>query len=199
MSEMQTKFVEIRDEGTRVDAIAIRMSSDDPIPQYYLRRSGHPEDGSSIMLMCVYDGKATNDPYEWEKVGMSIRTMGNAHNWICEHFDEISDGDVVDVQFLLGETKEPKIAERLAVDALFHKPILTDLMRPQDWERAEQDRTCPRCGCHPDQPRLLSTDRFGSVYCQHSCHGNANETVAPPSPEQIGRYRYADPNQEEKP
>ena len=113
MAELKAKFIEIRDAGTRVDAIAIRMSSSDPIPHYYLCRSGHPADGSSIMLMCVYDGKATNDPYEWEKVGMGIRTMGNAHNWICEHFDEISDGDVVDVQFLLGETKKPKISERL--------------------------------------------------------------------------------------
>ena len=26
---------------------------------------GYPEDGSSIMLMCLYDGRATNDPYFW--------------------------------------------------------------------------------------------------------------------------------------
>lgn len=115
MTALHAKFVEIRDRGTRVDAIAIRMWSCDSIPQYYLRCSGYPPDGSSIMLMCVYTGKATNDPYGWEELGMGSRTMGNAHNWICEHFEEISEGDVVDVQFLLGETKEPKIAERLTV------------------------------------------------------------------------------------
>lgn len=39
--------------------------------------------------------------------------MGNAHNWIIDHWQELKDGDVVDVQFILGETKEPKVSERL--------------------------------------------------------------------------------------
>jgi len=36
-----------------------------------------------------------------------------AHQYIRVHFDELKDGDVVDVQFIMGKTTEPKISERL--------------------------------------------------------------------------------------
>jgi hypothetical protein len=126
--EMNTKFIEIRDEGTCILALAIQMQATatglgdrtftDPaiaeIERWFLHyRSGYPDDGSSIMLMCLCDGKATNDPYEWIALGMGSRTMGNAHNWITDHWRDVKDGDVVDVQFILGETKVPKVSERL--------------------------------------------------------------------------------------
>ena len=40
---------------------------------------------------------------------------GNAHHYIQEHFDELHDGDVVDVEFILGETKAPKVSESVTV------------------------------------------------------------------------------------
>jgi len=111
---MTTKVLEIRDEGAFIAALAIRMTGDNPIQNYYFWRCGYPSDGSSIMLMMLYDGKATNDPYEWRALGMGPRTLPVAHDWIIDHFDELSDGDVVDVQVILGETSTPKISERLA-------------------------------------------------------------------------------------
>lgn len=128
---MNTKLLEIRDEGTCILALAIQMQADEGVPapkpplfephywkdtlEYWFlhRRSGYPEDGSSIMLMCLADGRATNDPYEWGSRGMGMRTMPNAHNFIIEHWAELSDGDVVDVQVILGETETPKQSERL--------------------------------------------------------------------------------------
>jgi hypothetical protein len=113
---MTTKFLEIRDEGTTILALAIQMMSNlpDGISHWFLhRRSGYPEDGSSIMLMCLSNGKATNDPYEWPALHMGTRTMGNAHDFIIDHWGELKDGDVVDVQVILGETKVPKVSERL--------------------------------------------------------------------------------------
>jgi hypothetical protein len=110
---MQTKVLEIRDEGTHIPALAIKMLADNSTQAWYIHgRCGYPKDGSSIMLMMLDDGKATNDPYEWPSLGMGSRTMGNAHNWILEHFDELADGDVVDVQFILGERERPKASER---------------------------------------------------------------------------------------
>ena len=38
--------------------------------------------------------------------------MRTAHEWLREHFDEIEDGGVVDVEFILGERAEPKRSER---------------------------------------------------------------------------------------
>ena len=42
------------------------------------------------------------------------RTMPVAHDWIINHFDELRDGAVVDVQFILLETTAPKEAELYA-------------------------------------------------------------------------------------
>lgn len=41
------------------------------------------------------------DCYDWAK---DMRTKGTAHNFIAEHWHELSDGDVIDVQIILGET-----------------------------------------------------------------------------------------------
>lgn len=110
---MQFKVLEIRDEGTFIPALAIKMLGANETQAYYLRRLGYPADGSSIMLMVLDSGKATNDPYEWSSRGMGPRTMPNAHVSIIKHFDELKDGDVVDVQVILGETARPKVSERL--------------------------------------------------------------------------------------
>lgn len=108
---IETKVLEIRDSGTFIAALAIRNKGANPVQQFYFDRCGFPEDGSSITLMVLYDQQATNDPYSWKS---GARTMPTAHNWIIDHFDELKDGDVVDVQVLLGETVTPKTSERLA-------------------------------------------------------------------------------------
>jgi hypothetical protein len=41
--------------------------------------------------------------------------MATAHHYIYDHFDELDDGDVVDVEFILGETAIKKVSERLTV------------------------------------------------------------------------------------
>ena len=111
---METKCLEIRDKCTCIPALAIRMRGDTEIARYYVHtRSGYPRDGSSIMLMVLYTGKATNEPYEWESLGLGPRTMPVAHKFIIEHFGELSDGDVVDVEFILGESSAPKRSERI--------------------------------------------------------------------------------------
>ena len=38
--------------------------------------------------------------------------MKVAHNYIATHWHDLVDGDVVDVEFILGETAEKKISER---------------------------------------------------------------------------------------
>lgn len=111
---MITKTIEIRDEGTHVPVLAIQMLAENEIAAYYIHeRCGHPRDGSGIVVMRLADHKATVDPYEW-----GGRTMPTAHHYIYEHFADLKDGDVVDVQFILGETTEPKKSERLTYDCL---------------------------------------------------------------------------------
>ena len=110
------KTLEVRDDMTHIPVLAISMLAENAIQAYYVHeRCGHPRDGRSIVLMRLYDLKATNDPYEWPSITGDQRTLPNAHNWIIDHFSELKDGDVVDVSYILGETGVPKISERLVV------------------------------------------------------------------------------------
>jgi hypothetical protein len=111
-AQIESKVLEIRDRGTFIAALAIRMLGANPTQAYYFRRCGYPADGSSIILMVLYDGKATNDAWEWASLGKGTRTMRVAHGWILDHYTELDDGDVVDVEFILEESKEPKVSER---------------------------------------------------------------------------------------
>ena len=119
---MKTKALEIRDTATFIPALAVDMSPDDPYPAelaeslraytarlYLLRRCGYACDGRPNVLLMRLDGSgmATNDPYEW-----GGRTWPNAHRYIIEHWNELRDGDVIDVRFILGETPEPCTSER---------------------------------------------------------------------------------------
>jgi hypothetical protein len=85
------------------------MNPENDFQRWGLRRYGFPCDGRpNIMLTHANGGKkANNDPYGW-----TDRTYANAHNYITENWTALKDGDVVDVEFILGETTESKISER---------------------------------------------------------------------------------------
>ena len=110
---MKAKVLEIRDSMTHVPALAIQMLADDEVQEYYVHeRCGYSRDGSSIVLMKLSDCRATNYPPDWPAMD-SCRTLPVAHKYILDHFDELEDGDVVDVEFILGETEVKKTSERL--------------------------------------------------------------------------------------
>jgi len=119
---MIVKALEVRDAGTFIPVIAIKMI---PTQQggrfeqerYLLARSGYgrdPRTNVCVMLCRMQasgvDRNATYDPYAWG--GDGTRTMHLAHLYILEHFDELFSGDVVDVEFIRGETQQPKLSER---------------------------------------------------------------------------------------
>lgn len=113
---MKIKILEIRDEGTEIAVAAIQMLAENVGQAFYVHgRCGHPKDGSSIVVMCLDDMRATNDPYEWASLGKGPRTLPVAHDYIIDHFVELNDGDVVDVQHILGETPTRKISSRLVL------------------------------------------------------------------------------------
>jgi hypothetical protein len=117
---MNIKLLELCDRGTFIPIMCIDLNpaiSQAPlIPahvkavHYLLRRCGYPcEGGRPIIGMArlTADGQPFNcDPYNWKD-----RTYQTAHHWIEEHWAELSDGDVVDVEHILGETDERKVSE----------------------------------------------------------------------------------------
>lgn len=117
------KFVEIRDRGTFIPAMAIRLDPVSEEERWLLARAGYGEDVDTqrgYVLLIQIDGgsgRSECDPYEWARLRYSRRasgrTMASAHVYMLQHWDSLASGDVIDVEYLLGETKTKKTSERL--------------------------------------------------------------------------------------
>jgi hypothetical protein len=109
---MNTKILEIRDRNTFFAVLAVDMNPDNEAQRWHLRRVGYPCDGcANIAITHVRAGgdRCWNDPYGWND---GARTYPVAHLHIIRHWAELKDGDVIDVEFILGETQTKKTSER---------------------------------------------------------------------------------------
>lgn len=105
---MKAKLLEIRDRMTFIAALAVELQPTDSVQAYYTRRVGYAHDRTNIMLTRLSgEDKATADPYFW-----GDRTWQAAHLHIVEKWDSLKDGDVIDVEYILGETSKMKTSER---------------------------------------------------------------------------------------
>ena len=114
---MDIKLLELRDRATMIPVMAVYLLSRSPDEQFLLRRAGYAEDPTSgsddvdpYILLVKLDGcEAHYDPFDWD----NMRTMTQAHLHIIGHWHELRSGDVVDVEFITGETTAPKQSERV--------------------------------------------------------------------------------------
>ena len=109
---IETKFLEIRDHGTFVPALAIRVAHDpasDSRSNWIIARGGFFR-ASGIYLMRLSDARAQCDPYEW---GGNDRTHKAVHLYLEEYWSEVGDGDLLDVRVILGEALTPVMTERV--------------------------------------------------------------------------------------
>jgi hypothetical protein len=108
---VRTVTIEIRDHGTFIPACAVQAVPANEAERYLLRRCGYEFSRPAVILFRLNgDGQALSDPYAWTN-----RTMLAAHLYVTGHFDQLADGDVVDVQFVLVESVAPKLSERVTV------------------------------------------------------------------------------------
>lgn len=110
---MKALVLELRDENTFIPILAVDINPENAEQRYLMRRCGYPCNGSPniIVTRLMADGTpATNDPYAWPG---GARTFPVAHNWIIDNWEKLTDGAVVDVRFILGETKAPCASERV--------------------------------------------------------------------------------------
>ncbi len=114
---MEVKCLEVRDDRTFIPVICIRPVPDNEEQRYLLRRDGYVGDSSEtcIILIAAQCRGCAYDPYDWPNA--RGRTIPFAHKWIGDHWHELRDGDVVDVEFLIGETERPKASERFTAPA----------------------------------------------------------------------------------
>lgn len=114
---MTVKILEIRDSATFIPMMAVGMVNGECDPGgtpkfqegYLLGRAGYAWGERYIWLTGINGGteRGTSSPYDW-----GDRTRQTAHDYIIKNWDTLKSGDVVDVEFILGITQEPKKSER---------------------------------------------------------------------------------------
>ena len=106
---MICKAFEVRDEGTHLPVLAVKLLPHDERERLILDRAGYGQDviaqGHHVLLISLADRSsfATTDPHGH----YGGRTLKHAHFHIDEYFDTLPSGSVIDVQYLLGETQTP--------------------------------------------------------------------------------------------
>lgn len=105
MSEV--KFIEILDRMTFIPAVAVLLAPHEPREALLMHRAGYgPASPNTVLMARLVDGRGHVDPFEW-----CDRTHTSAHRFIAANWNVIQSGDVVDVEYILGETTEPKKSE----------------------------------------------------------------------------------------
>ena len=99
------KQIEVRDAGTTMPMLAIQVSGADG---WLFRRAGFGDHPLVILINLAQMG-CQYDPYSWSTCA---RTVPEAHRYITDHWADVQHGDVVDVEFILGERPTKKTSER---------------------------------------------------------------------------------------
>ncbi len=101
---MIIKFLEIRDRATFIPAMAVQIMGGD---SWMLRRFGFDNYIKYIFLIRLDTLIGHLNEFEWDN-----RTMSVAHKYIIAMWYEINNEDVIDVEYILGESSVKKISER---------------------------------------------------------------------------------------
>lgn len=106
---MEIKMFEVRDRATYIPTMAIKFDGDTTdAEEYMLHRAGYGtrNDRDYVYLINLETGKGTYDPFKWDG------RMIDAHLHIKDNFDNMGSGDVVDIEFIKGESRTKKVSER---------------------------------------------------------------------------------------
>jgi hypothetical protein len=111
---VEIKCLEVRDAGTFCPVICIHPVASNEEQRYLLRRDGYRADPLEHCIIYIQNQcrGVAYDPYHFPQ---NPRTHRVAHIYITENWSMLKDGDVIDVEFILGETSKCKVSERHAV------------------------------------------------------------------------------------
>jgi hypothetical protein len=102
---VEIKLFEIRDRATLIPAMAIRNDDERTRKEYaLLARAGFR--GRYVLLIHLEGMQINYDMYNW-----SNRTMAAAHDFIESNWRSLTSGDVIDVEYILGESDKKKESE----------------------------------------------------------------------------------------
>ncbi|HUV66447.1 MAG TPA: hypothetical protein VMW24_21335 [Sedimentisphaerales bacterium] len=111
---MDIKLIELRDRGTFIPMVALKFNAHTRQELWLAARAGfgltYIDQNNYVLfgrLDCEVGMKC--DPYKWG----NQRTYGDAHRWLLANWDEVQSGDVIDVEYIKGETETAKTSERV--------------------------------------------------------------------------------------
>lgn len=154
---MDKKVLEILDSMTFIPVVAINTDPENEGQRYLLRRAGYGPDGRTIILVNLNDCRASNDPYGWP----NSRTMRVAHAYIEQNFDSLSDGDVIDVEFILGESDTAKKSERHPMRVQEKNTETVIVLDRERWARGKAN--------NGRKANVLLSNKDGSMCCLGYC------------------------------
>jgi hypothetical protein len=109
---MDVKLFEVRDSMTCISTIAIKPHARDRHEAFVLSHAGYGHSPELYVLFTDLNGSwpLSYDPYKQPE----RRTMRVAHEYVREHWDELVSGQVIDVEYILGETETPCESDQFA-------------------------------------------------------------------------------------
>ena len=109
---MEAKIFEVLDRATFMPMVAtVLRPTAGGFDTYVLRRTGYNwRAENTVILTQVSTGRTQIEPRDW-----ADRTRATAHNYIIENWDTLISGQVIDVEFVLGESEAPKCSEVYSV------------------------------------------------------------------------------------
>lgn len=143
-----TKLFEVRDRSTFIPVMATEMRALNKCPNdrldggeftpgfwlfpnfeaeaYLLKRTGYPQvDSKSDRIIALSRltspeaGGTQIDPCRW----VDTVTMQTAHQYIVDHWPHLESGDVIDCEYIRGESSAPKTPERAVTGPLPSEPL----------------------------------------------------------------------------
>lgn len=104
---MASKYFEVRDCGTLIPVIATQLDHHNPI----VRRAGFNAGfGPSSQMHVIVTALASLKTYHAQGY-IEGRTMSVAAHHIAAKWNDLTCGQVVDVEFILGESNAPKTSD----------------------------------------------------------------------------------------
>lgn len=91
------KFFEVLDVGTRISVLAFDLKSMCEVERRLIALAGYRPLERSIIVIVLGPIRQIITPG---------RTMREAHLYICEHFDEMMTGDIINVEAIIKENRE---------------------------------------------------------------------------------------------
>lgn len=108
---MEVKTFEVRDAGTFIPCIAIRLNPVTLKDIYLLSRAGYGQSAEEQGAYVIFGRLQADSEFQYDPFAWGNRTMQAAHQTVNSFFEKLESGSVIDVQFILGETSEPKKSE----------------------------------------------------------------------------------------